>query len=153
MFYANDVIAQSVRQKNTKILLANNFVAKIHLFEYNKTQLYMFLLEPLAKKVCSVSFVSRYILHDVFYRFKKYDTLKIFKEPVQLISADETKRIRFNDAAIVELQKVDHDVNVVAVVGLYRTGKSLLLNRLAGINNGNFTHTIPTRGTMANARN
>ena len=55
---------------------------------------------------------------------------------MQLIFADETKRLRFNDEAIAELQKVDHDVNVVAVVGLYRTGKSLLLNRLAGENNG-----------------
>ena len=74
------------------------------------------------------------ILHDVF-RFKKYEALKIFNEPVQLITADETKRIRFNDAAIAELHTVDHNVNVVAVVGVYRTGKSLLLNRLAGVNN------------------
>ena len=57
---------------------------------------------------------------------------------MQLIFADETKRIRFNDEAIAELQQVDHDVNVVAVVGLYRTGKSLLLNRLAGVNNGKY---------------
>ena len=56
---------------------------------------------------------------------------------MQLIFADETKSIRFNDEVIAELQKVDHDVNVVAVVGLYRTGKSLLLNRLAGVNDGN----------------
>ena len=27
--------------------------------------------------------------------------------------------------------EVDHEVNVIAIVGLYRTGKSLLLNRLA----------------------
>ena len=57
---------------------------------------------------------------------------------MQLIFVDETKRIRFNDEAIAELQKVDHDVNVVAVVGLYRTGKSLLLNRLAKVNNGKY---------------
>ena len=55
---------------------------------------------------------------------------------MQLIFVDETKRIRFNDEAVAELQNVDHDVNVVAVVGLYRTGKSLLLNRLAKVNNG-----------------
>ena len=43
------------------ILLANNIIAIIHLFEYNKYQISTFLLEPLTKKVCSVSFVSQYI--------------------------------------------------------------------------------------------
>ena len=40
----------------TIILLANNIVATIHWFEYNKYQISTFLLEPLAKKVCSVFF-------------------------------------------------------------------------------------------------
>ena len=88
--------------------------------------------------------ISLSLYFDAFFRFKKYEFLKIFNEPVQLISAGETKRIRFNDAAIAELQKVDHDVNVVAVVGLYRTGKSLLLNRLAEADNGNFIVVIFT---------
>ena len=44
------------------ITLANNIVAISHLFEYNKYQISTFLLEPLEKKVCSVSFVSQYIL-------------------------------------------------------------------------------------------
>ena len=68
IFYANDVIAQSISQKPQKILLANNFVAIIQLFEYNKYQFYTFLLEQLAKKVCSVSFVSQFIIdHQYFY--------------------------------------------------------------------------------------
>ena len=63
---------------------------------------------------------------------------------MQLIFADETKCLRVNDEVIAELQKVDHDVNVVAVVGLYRTGKSLLLNRLAGVKDGNnFNRYLP----------
>ena len=74
---------------------------------------------------------------ETFYRFQKYDSLKIFKSPVQLISVDETKRLHFNEDVIAELQKVDHDVNVIAVVGLYRSGKSTLLNRLAAVKNGN----------------
>ena len=41
-------------------MTANNTVALTHLFEYNKYQISMFLLELLAKKVCSVSFVSQY---------------------------------------------------------------------------------------------
>ena len=44
----------------TTILLANNIVVIINLFQYNKYQISTFLLEPLAKKVCSVSFVSQY---------------------------------------------------------------------------------------------
>ena len=44
------------------ILLANNIVAIILLFKHNKYQISTFLLEPLAKKVCSVLLsVSIYI--------------------------------------------------------------------------------------------
>ena len=43
----------------TIILLANNIAAIIQLFEYGKYQISRFLLEPLAKKVCSVSFVCQ----------------------------------------------------------------------------------------------
>ena len=66
----NDVLCKwrhrTKRQsKSTKILLANNFIAIIHLFEYKKYQFYTFLLEPLAKKVCSVSFVSQHIIESL----------------------------------------------------------------------------------------
>ena len=46
------------------IQLANNIVAIIHLFQYNKYKLSTFLLEPLAKKVRSISFVSQYSIQD-----------------------------------------------------------------------------------------
>ena len=49
------------QSKITIILLADKFVVIIHLFDYNKYQMSMFLLEPLAKKICSVTFVSQYI--------------------------------------------------------------------------------------------
>ena len=60
-----------------------------------------------------------------------FEKLKLFKEPVQLIAADGSKHLRFNEDAVSELMKINHPVNVVSVVGKYRTGKSLLLNRLA----------------------
>ena len=41
-------------------MMANNNVALVHLFEYVKYKIYMFLLELLPKKVRSVSFVSQY---------------------------------------------------------------------------------------------
>lgn len=69
-------------------------------------------------------------------RFNKYRSLKIFNAPVQLISSDETNRLQYNEEAMAELYNVNHNVNVVAVAGLYRTGKSLLLNRLAGVDKG-----------------
>ena len=50
------------QSKTAIILLANNIVAIIDLFEYNKYSISAFLLEPLTKKVCSVSFVSQYML-------------------------------------------------------------------------------------------
>ena len=43
-------------------MVANNTVALNQLFECNKYQISMFLIELLAKKACSVSFVSQYIL-------------------------------------------------------------------------------------------
>ena len=45
---------------NHNITAGKQYVTIIHLFEYNKYPISTFLLEPLAKKVCSVSFVSQY---------------------------------------------------------------------------------------------
>ena len=42
-------------------MLANNIAAIIHLFQYNKYQISTFLLEPLARKLFSISFVTQYI--------------------------------------------------------------------------------------------
>ena len=42
-------------------MVANNTVALNHLFEYNKYQSSMFLIEMIAKEVCSFSFGSQYI--------------------------------------------------------------------------------------------
>ena len=47
--------------------MANNIVAIIHLFEYDKYQISTFLLKPLAKTVCSVSLVSQYILQNCMF--------------------------------------------------------------------------------------
>ena len=49
------------QSQTTIILLADTIVAIIHLLKYNKYPISIFLLEPLAKKGCSVSFVSQYI--------------------------------------------------------------------------------------------
>ena len=46
---------------NHNNIVANNIVAITHLIEFNKYHISTFMLEPLAKKVCSVSFVCQYI--------------------------------------------------------------------------------------------
>lgn len=46
--------------------------------------------------------------------------------------------LRVSDRAIEYLSKNEQPVVVVSVVGLYRTGKSYLMNRLAGKQTGEF---------------
>ena len=62
------------------------------------------------------------------------------KEPVCLISSDSDGRLRVNPSALEILQRIEQHVVVVSVVGLYRTGKSYLMNKLAGTNKGEHFH-------------
>ncbi|XP_005385410.1 PREDICTED: guanylate-binding protein 6-like [Chinchilla lanigera] len=53
------------------------------------------------------------------------------------------EEMKVNREAIEILEKISQPVVVVAIVGLYRTGKSYLMNRLAGQNHG-----FPLRSTV-----
>uniref|UniRef100_A0A8C6GTX7 Guanylate binding protein 7 n=1 Tax=Mus spicilegus TaxID=10103 RepID=A0A8C6GTX7_MUSSI len=55
--------------------------------------------------------------------------------PVCLVE-NENEKLRVNSKAINILERITQPVVVVAIVGLYRTGKSYLMNRLAGQNHG-----------------
>jgi hypothetical protein len=44
--------------------------------------------------------------------------------------------MKLNETALEELKKIEHPLVVVSIVGLYRTGKSYLMNRLAGLKKG-----------------
>ncbi|KAL0963674.1 hypothetical protein UPYG_G00309390 [Umbra pygmaea] len=57
-------------------------------------------------------------------------------EPVCLIENDSDGKLRVVRNALDILDQIDQHVVVVAVVGLYRTGKSYLMNKLAGKNKG-----------------
>lgn len=46
------------------------------------------------------------------------------------------ERLSVNQKALEILDQISQPVVVVAIVGLYRTGKSYLMNRLAGQNHG-----------------
>ncbi|CAB1347164.1 unnamed protein product [Coregonus sp. 'balchen'] len=57
-------------------------------------------------------------------------------EPVCLIENDSDGKLRVVRSALDILDQIDQHVVVVAVVGLYRTGKSYLMNKLAGERKG-----------------
>ena len=55
--------------------------------------------------------------------------------PICLVE-NHNEHLSVNHEAIEILEKISQPVVVVAIVGLYRTGKSYLMNRLAGQNHG-----------------
>ncbi|XP_030641301.1 guanylate-binding protein 1-like [Chanos chanos] len=57
-------------------------------------------------------------------------------EPICLIDNDESGCMCVRREALEILEQITQPVVVVAIVGLYRTGKSFLMNRLARKNNG-----------------
>ncbi|XP_052326803.1 guanylate-binding protein 1-like isoform X2 [Oncorhynchus keta] len=58
------------------------------------------------------------------------------KGPVCLIENDSDGKLCVVRSALETLSQIEQHVVVVAVVGLYRTGKSYLMNKLAGTNKG-----------------
>ncbi|XP_073693970.1 guanylate-binding protein 4-like [Garra rufa] len=57
-------------------------------------------------------------------------------KPVCLIDTDSDRKLCVQQSALQILEQIQQPVVVVAVVGLYRTGKSYLMNRLAGKQTG-----------------
>uniref|UniRef100_A0A670IMY6 GB1/RHD3-type G domain-containing protein n=1 Tax=Podarcis muralis TaxID=64176 RepID=A0A670IMY6_PODMU len=63
----------------------------------------------------------------------------IMEEPMCLIENNPNEQLRVNQEALKILQSIQQPVVVVAIVGLYRTGKSYLMNKLAGKDKGGFS--------------
>lgn len=57
-------------------------------------------------------------------------------EIVQLMRLDNRGKIHLNSKAVEYLSKLSQDIKVVSVIGPYRSGKSFLLNRLNGRQQG-----------------
>lgn len=55
--------------------------------------------------------------------------------PICLVE-NHNEQLSVNQEAVEILDTISQPVVVVAIVGLYRTGKSYLMNRLAGRNHG-----------------
>uniref|UniRef100_A0A670IP92 GB1/RHD3-type G domain-containing protein n=1 Tax=Podarcis muralis TaxID=64176 RepID=A0A670IP92_PODMU len=58
------------------------------------------------------------------------------EKPMCLIENNPNEQLRVNQEALKILQSIQQPVVVVAIVGLYRTGKSYLMNKLAGKKKG-----------------
>ena len=67
--------------------------------------------------------------------------------PVCLIDNGTDGRMSVQQGALQILEQIQEPVVVVAVVGLYRTGKSYLMNRLAGKQKGQITGGKGSRQT------
>ncbi|XP_012880106.1 PREDICTED: guanylate-binding protein 4-like [Dipodomys ordii] len=62
-------------------------------------------------------------------------SMSTMKAPVCLVE-NKNEQLTVNLEALTLLEKISQPLVVVAIVGLYRTGKSYLMNRLAGQNSG-----------------
>ncbi|XP_052761910.1 uncharacterized protein LOC128204538 [Mya arenaria] len=61
----------------------------------------------------------------------QYDNLQVFHQPMCLIFSDENNIPRFEKSVVDELAMIDMPLVVAGIAGLYRTGKSYLLNLIA----------------------
>ena len=64
---------------------------------------------------------------------------RIFKEPQCLIYTDGGGKLKYDNQILSELQTLEKALVIIAIAGIYRTGKSYLMNRLAGKTNGNIS--------------
>ncbi|KAM3142083.1 hypothetical protein pb186bvf_005737 [Paramecium bursaria] len=57
-------------------------------------------------------------------------------DPILFIDIDEDGRFLISKKAVQYLQQIQNEISIVSIVGPYRTGKSFLLNRFAGVQRG-----------------
>ena len=72
-------------------------------------------------------------------------------EPKCLIGSREDDTLEIIRETLIELQRVTCPVEVVTIAGPYRTGKSYLMNRLAGKTKGSIStlySVVKVRGSM-----
>ncbi len=71
-------------------------------------------------------------------RMPNHSKLAIFREPQCLIDTAKDGKLQVKVEALEELKQLDQPCVVIAIAGLYRTGKSYLMNRLAGSTSGEY---------------
>lgn len=61
----------------------------------------------------------------------------VFQEPLCLLDSDrETGKFNIHFNVLEQIEKIDQQLNTIAIAGPYRSGKSYLMCRLAGSNKG-----------------
>ncbi|XP_052784150.1 guanylate-binding protein 2-like isoform X2 [Mya arenaria] len=75
-------------------------------------------------------------MYTIFITDMSTHDLEVFKRPLCLISAGSKNELEVEEDTIEQLSKIDLPCVVVAIAGLYRTGKSFLMNCLADQNGG-----------------
>lgn len=62
--------------------------------------------------------------------------MSIFEAPKCLVSTDDNGQFKVDEEILKQIQEIDKQLVILAITGLYRTGKSYLMNRLANSSNG-----------------
>jgi hypothetical protein len=77
------------------------------------------------------------LLHMITFQSQEVeaDSPDIFKAPACLIKSDKDAMLKVNPDVLAAVERLEGYLVVVAITGLYRTGKSYLLNRLAMTSN------------------
>ncbi|KAL3871939.1 hypothetical protein ACJMK2_039911 [Sinanodonta woodiana] len=65
-----------------------------------------------------------------------YESCPVFQEPLCLIDSDKDGKLMVVDDVLNQISQIPMQLNVVVIAGIYKTGKSYLLNRLAQVNKG-----------------
>ncbi|XP_053389915.1 guanylate-binding protein 3-like, partial [Mercenaria mercenaria] len=63
---------------------------------------------------------------------KRVSKIDLFKKPERLIYTDDNELLEIDGNVLSALSGIDKTINVVGVCGSYRTGKSYLMNCIAG---------------------
>lgn len=57
--------------------------------------------------------------------------MEVFQHPMCLVRTDGGNKLKIEDKTVDQINQISWPLIIVAVVGLHRTGKSYLMNRLA----------------------
>lgn len=67
---------------------------------------------------------------------ERFGGLPVFRVPQQLVYTNKDNKLVLNDQVIDQISTLEVPLNIVAICGLYRSGKSYLMNRLANERTG-----------------
>lgn len=93
-------------------------------------------LNPELRTKCSKDWRKKMSHEDAIDIRSKYGNLKVFQGPLCFIRNDKTGRLSICKDVMEEISTIEDTINIITIAGPYRTGKSYLMNRLAGVKKG-----------------